>query len=523
MKHIIGRDNILKLMPEFLHDESRFTLGVPRSVCFPSTAADIRTVVAEAFTGKIPLTLVGGKTGIAGASVPQDDCIALCFSDMSRIRGIRRLPDGAPMLLCEPGVTLDAIDKFLDAPESAPNSVQGIELLKGEKWFYSPDPTEMTAQLGGTVAANASGARSFHFGPTRKYVEEISIVLADGDTVRIRRGAIKEENGKFTLVTDQGNTIIFQKPAYRFPAIKNASGYFSAKEMDLIDLFIGSEGTLALFSEIGVRLLLRPCFMAGLSFFPDRKKAFAASEFLRRQDRVAAIEYFDSTALALLEASRESMSLDLPDFPAGKTAAIYWEFIEKPGDPFENHFDEWEAVLVHLGSSFESTWSGFDTKERERLKAFRHAVPEAVNSAVARYKQSDPGIRKVSTDAAIPAKNFDSVMDSWFGMMESSGLEHVVFGHLGDFHLHFNLIPHNGAEFATAKRLYEEMMDSVIADEGTVSAEHGIGKLKTLYLARMYGRKAIDEMKRVKSALDPHWLLNRGNLFEFDPKQSTSP
>jgi D-lactate dehydrogenase (cytochrome) len=519
MKCIIGKNNITQQVPELLYDESRFTLGVPQAAYFPTTPADVRAVVSEAYAGHTPITVIGGKTGIAGACVPVDNSIALCFSEMSHIRAIRRLSDGAPMLVCDPGVTLDAIETFLDSPESYSGTIQGIESLAGSRWFYPPDPTEMTAHLGGTVATNASGSRSFHFGPTRRYVEEISVVLADGDTARIMRGACREDNGTFTLVTDQGGTVTFHKPAYRFPDIKNASGYYSGNEMDLIDLFIGSEGTLAVFSEIGIRLLAKPRFVAGLSFFPDRKMAFSAASFFRGQKPIAAIEFFDATALRILEASREAMSLDLPQFPAGKDAAVYWEFIERPDDPFEEHFDEWETTLVRFGSSFESTWSGFEEKEMEKIKAFRHAVPEAVNSAIAHYKRVDPGIRKVSTDAALPGDGFDHVMDLWFDKISRSGLAHVVFGHLGDFHLHFNLIPHNESELTFAKRLYQEMMESAIAAGGTVSAEHGIGKLKTSYLARMYGKDAIDEMKRVKSALDPLWLLCRGNLFEYDPEQ----
>jgi D-lactate dehydrogenase (cytochrome) len=514
MKCIVGKDRVRQQAPELLYDESRFTLGIPRKVCFPSTPDDIRAVVLEANTDKIPLTIIGGKTGITGGSVPTDDCIAVCLSHMARIRGIRRLPGGEPILLCEPGISLESIAKFCEAPNLWPSPVYGKEMLQNTQWFYPPDPTEMTAQLGGTVATNASGARSLLFGPTRSYVEEISIVLANGDTATIRRGTCKETNGTLTFCTDQGHTIILKKPLYNFPAIKNASGYYSGTAMDCIDLFIGSEGTLAIFSGIGIRLVRKPGLVAGLSFFSGRKNAFAAASFLRKQAHVAALEYFDESALRILEDSRDSISLDLPRFPSGKNAAVYWEFIETDADHFENHMDEWETVFLRHGSSFETTWSGFERAEIEKLKAFRHSVPEAINSAIARYNRDCPGIRKVSTDAALPPEGFEETIDNWIAAILQSGLEYAVFGHLGDYHLHVNLIPHNEPEFAKAKDLYGQMMESTIAASGTVSAEHGIGKLKTAYLARMYGTDAIDEMKRVKSALDPLWLLNRGNLFE---------
>jgi D-lactate dehydrogenase (cytochrome) len=514
MKCIIGKDNIAQQVPELLYDESRFTSGIPRKACFPSAPEEIRTVVREAHANRIPLAIIGGKTGITGACVPVDDCIALCLSNMATIRGVRRLSDGSPMLLCDPGISLEAIARFCDAPDQWPAQISGKEALRTSPWFYPPDPTEMTAQLGGTVATNASGARSLRFGPTRLYIEEISVVLANGDTATIRRGANKEMNNGFKLVTDQGNTIAVRKPAYRFPAIKNVSGYYSGKDMDIIDLFIGSEGTLAIFSEIGIRLVRKRRFIGGLSFFPDRKNAFAAASFLRQMRQVAALEYFDASALRILDVCRDSMSLDLPQFPSGSDAAVYWEFLENETDLFENHMDSWETMFVRHGSSFENTWSGFESGEMEKLKAFRHAVPEAVNNAIALYKRDCPDIRKISTDAAVPAEVFERTMDEWFDKIQRSGLEHAVFGHLGDFHLHFNLIPHNETEFATAKQFYDEMMQSAIAANGTVSAEHGIGKLKKPYLRMMYGESAIREMMEIKASLDPFWLLNRGNLFD---------
>jgi D-lactate dehydrogenase (cytochrome) len=150
-----------------------------------------------------------------------------------------------------------------------------------------------------------------------------------------------------------------------------------------------------------------------------------------------------------------------------------------------------------------------------QLKAFRHCVPEAINNAVARYKQSSPDIRKVSTDTALPETVFEKTIDSFLQTIKSTGIEHAVFGHLGDFHLHINLIPHTAQEYGLAKKTYDELMRMTISAQGTVSAEHGIGKLKVNYLAAMYGQQAIAEMKRIKSIFDPQWILNRGTLFAY--------
>jgi D-lactate dehydrogenase (cytochrome) len=518
MKTISGRQTIAETLPDLLHDESRFTSGIPDAVYFPRTALDVRQAVLDARRNAQPITVIGGKTGITGGSVPIDGCIAICFSDMDRIHRVSREDDGSLVLHCDPGVTLAKLSEFLRDPQAWPAPVEGSALLGADQWLYAPDPTESTAQLGGTVATNASGARSFRFGATRAHVVRLSCVLASGETLELARGGCKARGGVLRATTDQNTALAVPVPSYRYPAVKNACGYYAAPDMDLIDLFIGSEGTLGIFTGVGVRLVKNPRFAAGLSFFPDRNAAFGAAAFLRAIARVSAIEYFDHTALRFLELSASELSFRVPQLPPDKRYAVYWEYMEAPGEAFDSRMDAWEAMLVSHGSSFESTWSGFDRNEIELLKAIRHAIPEAVNSAIARRKRDCADIRKISTDTALPAPVFEKEFGEYIDAITGSGLEHAVFGHLGDFHLHINLVPRNAGELAKAKELYEKMMDSTILHGGTVSAEHGIGKLKTAYLGRMFGQDAVEEMKRIKTAFDPQWLLNRGNLFEYDKR-----
>lgn len=518
MKSYIGKKNIQDAVPELLYDESRLTLGIPEKVFFPQNLGDLLAVVRDCSRDKTPVTVIGGKTGIAGGSVPTDGCTAICFSEMNRILSVDKTPDGTFVLLCEPGITLEKIAGFLEHPRTWPYTVTGTEFLGDRQWFYPPDPTEMTAQLGGTVATNASGARSFRFGPTRTYVESLSFVFANGDTLNLRRGDCKERNGVFSITTDQGNTFTINVPTYRIAAVKNASGYYASDNMDIIDLFIGSEGTLVIFSGIGIRLMPKPDFSAGLSFFPTRTAAFGFASFLRGQTPVLAIEYFDDSALAFLESVKKDLPFDLPEIAPVNKNAVYWEYKEENSGQFEEQMIKWEESLVEHGSSFENTWSGFEPKEIEKLKAIRHGIPEVINSAIARYKRDCPDIRKISTDTALPAQKFEVAFDSSIAKITASGLEYAVFGHLGDYHLHINLIPRNIRELTKAKDLYRELMSRAVSAGGTVSAEHGIGKLKTAYLKMMYGEKAIAEMKAIKTVFDPHWLLNRGNVFDYPPK-----
>lgn len=517
MKCYVGKQLIQERLPDLMSDESRVSVGVPQKVCFPTCEDDVRSIVKEASRQAVPLTIIGGQTGITGGSVPIDDCIAVCFSEMNKIVRIEKNRDGAPVLICEPGVTLEKIAEFLENPGAWPYAVEGSDTLSSRQWFYPPDPTEMTAQLGGTVATNASGARSFRFGPTRTFIEVISMILANGDTVTIRRNDPKPQAALFSFSSDQGTEFIVPKPAYRIAGAKNSSGYYSDPGMALIDLFIGSEGTLAVFTAIGIRLLPKPDFIAGLSFFPDRQAAFGFASFLRGEKQVAAIEYFDESALSFLDRERAALPCAIPHSPADGSNAVYWEWREEDSGAFADHMDGWENLLTRHGSSFENTWSGFDAKEMAQLKSFRHCVPEAINNAIAKFKRNCPGLRKVSTDTALPESRFKQTFDSYLQEVLATGLEHVIFGHLGDFHLHINFIPHDAEEYSLAKQAYENLMTMTISAKGTVSAEHGIGKLKIDYLAAMYGRHAILEMMKIKTALDPGWLLNRGNLFAFPP------
>ena len=140
-----------------------------------------------------------------------------------------------------------------------------------------------------------------------------------------------------------------------------------------------------------------------------------------------------------------------------------------------------------------------------------------MNSAVAANKKKCPSVRKISTDTALPQENFSATMENYIALFEKNKLEYVIFGHLGDFHLHCNLLPKNNDELRRALLVYDDIMDLTIKNNGTISAEHGIGKIKTQHLCGMYGNEVMAEMRRIKSDFDPKWLLNRGNLFERLP------
>jgi D-lactate dehydrogenase (cytochrome) len=513
MKSIIGKDRIENELPDILHDESRYTCGIPQAVFFPKTIEDLQNVIHQASKENIPLTFIGARTGTTGGSVPVENCYAVCFSDMNRILEVTWKSNGKPVLLCEPGVTLSSITEFLLKPEAFPYKVKNRESLQAGKWFYAPDPTETTAQVGGTAATNASGARSFRFGPTREHIFSAQIVLASGETLDTCRGSHIVSGTEYAFITNSGKKIVFPVPSYRSPAIKNASGYYSREKMDLLDLFIGSEGTLGAFAGLGFTLSPACQFVSGLSFFPSRECAFDFADFLRTQPQVASIEFFDSSSLDFLHSAKRSFQIDIPEFPKYPACAIMWEYIEKDNSLFEAVLEIFEAQLKKNGSSLDNTWSGFEQHEMERLKAFRHALPEAINSTIALNRQCCNEIRKLGSDTALNAKVFRKVYNEYLSLIESSGLTYAAFGHLGDYHMHINLIPDSKESLERSLKIYDEMMNLTILNGGTISAEHGVGKLKQKYLKLMYEPGALNQMVAVKNALDPQKLLNPYNLF----------
>lgn len=511
MKKVIGKAAVREKIPSILYDESRYECGCPSSVFFPETIGELQELLKGATAAHETVTFAGAQTGTTGGAAPVEGCRVIAFSACNRILDVQYSAGANPVLIAEPGCTLVEIAQFLAAPAVWPYTVPGSEKLADGAWFYPPDPTEMTAQLGGTVATNASGARSYRFGATRRHIQSLQVVLASGETTALTRDTKALHSRE--LVTDAGTRYVIPPLPYTFNTLKNAAGYYNTANMSLIDLFIGSEGTLAAYAAIGIVLHPVIPWLSGLTFFPSTEAAFDFADFLRNESLVAAIELYDESALAFIEQRREQLSIVLPPFPHGGACALFWEYAEDPQDMFESRMEQWEEVLLTCGSSFEKTWSGFEPHEQLLLHAFRHILPETVNQVVAEHKRTFPAVRKIGTDSAFPSETFRNAYRAMANCIAASGIPSVAFGHLGDYHMHINLLPRTDAELTAALAVYDDLMHIAVREGGTVSAEHGIGKLKKTYLRLMYGDAAIDAMRAVKGVLDPSAVLNQRNLF----------
>jgi D-lactate dehydrogenase (cytochrome) len=475
-------------LQNYLTDASNVQGGHAEKLFIPESAQEISEILKEANAKKIPVTISGARTGTVAGAIPFGGFL-VSLEKLNRIKEINK-----NSAIVESGVLLVDLQKAVDA----------------ENLFYPPDPTEWSCQIGGTVATNASGARSFKYGATRKYVERLEIVLPNGKILNLKRGEIFAEDGFVEI-----KNIRAKLPTYRPPNVrKNTSGYFAGERLDAIDLFIGSEGTLGVITEIELKLLPKPeGFLSGIVFFKnekdllnfvaDARELSIANRKLQITNQIDAslIEYFDEKALQFI-------SEKFPETPEEMAGAIFFEQ-ETTSETEDELFESWNALLEKHHAEIDASW--FTTTEQDliKMREFRHALPVAVNERIVRYKQ-----RKVGTDMAVPDDKFASFLRFYKEKLNESALEYVIFGHIGDNHLHANLIPKTDEEAKAAKHLYGRFIAQAIMLGGTISAEHGIGKLKSKYLYVMYGERFLNEMAELKRAFDPNGILGRGNMFD---------
>ena len=191
-------------------------------------------------------------------------------------------------------------------------------------------------------------------------------------------------------------------------------------------------------------------------------------------------------------------------------------FAEIHADSKEAAFAELEKASTCLstcGGDPARTWFGWNAADIRRFKDFRHAVPESVNMLIDARRRKEPGITKLGTDMSVPDDCLYKVFAMYREGLAQLGLQSAVWGHIGNNHVHVNILPNSLEEYARAKELYGTWAKRVTSMGGAVSAEHGVGKLKASFLETMYGAAAIEEMRELKRTIDPAFMLNPGNLF----------
>ena len=200
---------------------------------------------------------------------------------------------------------------------------------------------------------------------------------------------------------------------------------------------------------------------------------------------------------------------ELPEVPPGQAAAVY---VELHGEEVEERLLGLAECVEDCGGDSGATWLAEGKKELERLKAFRHALPEAVNLTIDERRRSVPELTKLGTDMSVPNQALAHILERYRRDLAAAGLEHVMFGHIGANHIHVNILPRSLEEYRQGRELYGRWAEEVVRLGGSVSAEHGIGKLKTDLLRLMYGDQGIAQMRALIECFNPGVRLNRGNM-----------
>jgi D-lactate dehydrogenase (cytochrome) len=505
----------------YLEDAAHYTGGHAAALALPRNEGEVSAVVRQA-SRVLP---IGAQSSLTGGATPMGDVVlSTARLDGISIEGRSRVRVGA-------GVPLAAVG----------------EALASEGLFFPPVPTFHGAFAGGVVSTNAAGAATFKYGSTRDWVQGLRLVLPSGDVLALERGSVTAHAGGYFEIDAGGDLVRVPVPTYRMPDVpKRSAGYFAAPSMDLVDLFVGSEGTLGVVTEVTFRVLPVPAATAvALVSAPSERSALTLVSALRegsletRRTRdprgidVSAIEMFDRRAIDLLREDGADRQNNVT-FPAGTGVGLIVQIeLARAVGPDQAHAEiagalepnAPETPLVRLCRLFdrfglldsvEIAMPG-DRRRAEQIFAVREAVPAGVNRRVGAAKRDvDPSIEKMAADMIVPFRHFAEMMDLYREGFEKRGLDYAIWGHVSDGNVHPNVIPRKAADMAAGREAILEFGRDVARLGGCPLAEHGVGRspVKQTLLRQLYGDRGIDEMRRVKRALDPAWKLAPGVVFD---------
>ncbi|MCE7740990.1 MAG: FAD-binding oxidoreductase [Candidatus Heimdallarchaeota archaeon] len=521
IRSIQGEIIITDSYPSYLVDESKISGGKAEWLFFPNTEQEISTIIKKMREEKQKITISAARTGIVGSAVPFGGAV-IALEKMDKIIGIGLDEDEKRWFVrVQPAISLNEINDFVKTKkfivsQSIPKEENYVQQFCEDCAYHYPvDPTEMTASIGGTIGANASGARTFKYGATRDWIKRLRVILATGEVLEIPRGKYKAKDGRF-IIQSGGKDHIIEIPNYEMPIAKNAAGLFAEPDMDLIDLFIGSEGIFGVITEADIWIKEYNPHMSNVAFFVNEKDAINFVKKIRSSEKLKPdfIEYFDNNALTLLrnKQKEDPKFVNMPPIREDIKTAISFDVFYSE-EYLVDYFTEIEQILKESNSSLEDTWSAYEEREIDRFKHFRHAVPEIVNNIIADRKKQYPSIHKLGTDMSVEDQHLADMMEFYHATLTEAGLEYVVWGHIGDNHVHVNILPRDMNDLELGKQLYKKFAKKAVEFGGSVSAEHGIGKIKHEYLEIMYGVEGVNQMRAVKNSLDPDNVFNAGNIF----------
>ena len=427
-------------------DESPFDPVLPDAVVFAEHTEDVQTAVKLCAQYDVPVIAYGNGSSLEGHLLAVEGGVSIDLSRMSNVLSIHAEDLTATV---QAGVSRKALN----------------EALRDTGLFFPIDPGA-DASLGGMSATRASGTNAVRYGTMRENVLGLTVVLADGRVIKTGTRARK-----------------------------SSAGY------DLTRLFVGSEGTLGIITEVTVRLYPQPeALSAAVCAFPSMGDAVrAVIDTIQFGIPVARVEFVD--ALAIRAINRHS-NLSLTESPT-----LFFEFHGTEAGVREQAERVADIAADHHGSDF--AWAT-RPEERSRLWNARH-------NAYFAMLQLKPGCRAVTTDVCVPISRLAECVEETERDLVASSLPCPIVGHVGDgnFHVAMLLDPSRPEEREEAERLNRRIVERALAMGGTCTGEHGVGLHKMDFLLDEHGADAVDVMRAVKHALDPRNLMNPGKIFNF--------
>jgi glycolate oxidase len=434
-------------LEEASHDETpNLPPALPDVVVRPGCTDEVAAVVRACADAGVYLTPRGAGTGKAGGCVPIYGGVVLA---MDRLGSILHLSPPDLTVRAQPGVVLGELQAAVEE----------------QALFYPPDPASLAwCTLGGNVATNAGGPRALRYGTTRDYVLGLEAVLPTGEVVRTGR-----------------------------QTVKGVAGY------DITSLLTGSEGTLAVITEVTLKLLPRPrAVSTALAVFPTSEAAAeCVSRVLAAGIVPRTLEYIDRVSLLALKA------LGTAPFPLPLHAGAAL-IVETDGESEASSFAALERALEEAcAAGATSTLVATDENKRREVWAARRLLSEATR----RFKS-----KKISEDVVVPRSRIPELVARWSALGEERGMLTCAYGHAGDGNLHAQVLYEEDEELPKVHALLDALFALTLQLGGTISGEHGIGLAKRRWLPQEQGEALISLQQRIKDAFDPAGILNPGKL-----------
>ena len=469
--------------------------GNAEVLCRPGNELECALVLLCCQSAKIPLTISAGRTNLTGSATPEGG-VVLSIEKMTH-----------------PMVKVDMVSKTLTAPVGMYLEDMRKEALRqsNNKLHYPVDPTSRKeAMVGGTLSCNASGFIPGPAGATRYWTEGLEILTPNGFKISCNREEYVSENGEFLFIFPDG-AVTFEVPSYPRPDIKNASGPFSDEngQVDLVDLLVGSEGIFGLITSATFRLKEMPDEFLDLFFtLPTEIDAvyfhqYISNHFNGDLSKITALEYFGHNCQTYMD-HRETL------FNSNSEVGIYLQ-IPLYNETVEDVAEDWLKILIksNCGINEDGILLLNSAQNWQTFFEARHSIP---SNALEKTRQMDTW--SILTDTIVPPNNFPEFLKITDSILQTANIEYLLFGHLGDCHLHFHLIPTKDQQLK-ALQVYHQIVEKSAELGGVYSAEHGTGKRKRPDFLKCYGSYAVEQVRSAKAALDPEFLLNRGNVVEY--------